>query len=605
MNDAAGPEATEAGTAASWLGSLLLILLLGLALAHLPAAPGEFTLNGLVTMGLGIGALRLLMRPLEWRCDPPFVGLGILGAWTILRALTGPSLYLGALELGRELPLMVLAWTLASRQAGDREPAAMLRALLVASLTVVAAACVPELSGGGEMPASWADPTLYQALTFRLTSIFDNPNLLGVFLAGIVPLAFHRVLTCEGPVAGGWGVVFVLASTMMLFSFSRGGWVGAAAGLGLATIQLFRSSRAGGRVPGRRAAWLVLGLVPVLVAGRAALGERLGKSGKAGELGIHQRLILIDSTLALCGAHLALGAGTNAYELFMTKYRSFGGYYPREAHGMPLQVTAELGLVGLGAYLLLMVGLLGQGLRAAPGEADAGSALAGFLVASCFISSSRYLPLKILGWMLVGWAAAPPAGSRPRRPLPRPVRGIVATVVAATSLYVWGFIALGGMGEGGLAAASLALPFADDLVFLRAVRAYRAGKVPEGRELLGRARTLSPYQSRYTLELARDALMRGEHEEARRWIVSCREMDPWSEEAMLLEAQLELKEKRPAAALLLLETALQTNPQYLRINRSTYPSIVFMLIAVHRHDGDPARAAALEREFADILPKSK
>lgn len=592
---------SDAESGARWLACPLLFLLLGLALGHLPFAPSEFTLNGLITVGLGMGALRLLSRPLEWRIDPPFIGLGLLMAWTLLRSITGPSLYLGALELGREIPLMVLAWTLSSRAASDEEPARGLRLLGVASLAVVAAACVPEVTGTTDMPESWADPALYQALTFRLTSVFDNPNLLGVFLAGFIALSLHGALTAGSREAMGWGAVFLVCTTLMLFTFSRGGWVGALAGLSLAALHL--RTREARPVYGRRVGLLLVGLLPGVLGGHAALRERLTESGKAGELGIHQRLAILRGTLVMIREHALVGAGTNSYELFLSRHRDFGGFYPKECHAQPLQVAAELGLIGLSGYLLLMVGLLGQGLRAGKGDPGARSALAAFLVASCFISSGRYLALKILGWMLVGWAAAPPAG--PPRRVPGAVRGILGLLVVMTSLYVWGLIAVAGTGEAGLRVASRGLPFADDLLFLRAVRAYRSGRSPEGRELLKQAVVLNPAQGRYPLELARDALMRDELVEARDWVARCRELDPWSEEGMLLEAQLALKENDPRRAILLLETGLRTNPQYLRINRSTYPTIVFMLVALHRHAGDPARAAELEKSFSDLLPKTR
>lgn len=73
-------------------------------------------------------------------------------------------------------------------------------------------------------PASWADPLQHERT--RVYSIFGSPNILGSYMAFIVPLA-AGVALYERSRAERWFYAFAAAVSLMtlLFTFTRGAWV--------------------------------------------------------------------------------------------------------------------------------------------------------------------------------------------------------------------------------------------------------------------------------------------------------------------------------------------------------------------------------------------
>jgi hypothetical protein len=172
----------------------------------------------------------------------------------------------------------------------------------------------------------------------RIAGSLENPNILAAFLVLVTPLAVVRFLSPPLRMAHGLRRaalgVFVAALCIAIYlTGSRGAWLGmiAAAAVGAWTAS-------GGRI---RAAWAIAAVTPVLIGtGLLLITTRSGEP----------RLILYRQALDYLAAQPLTGNG-----LFTAKFYQPLAERPGfvmlhiHAHNAPLQVAAELGLLGVAA----------------------------------------------------------------------------------------------------------------------------------------------------------------------------------------------------------------------------------------------------------------
>lgn len=222
---------------------------------------------------------------------------------------------------------------------------------------------------------------------YRAAGTFEQPNpfggymnltalLAGGLLIGLLSAAWQLRRAGKKPVWGDWLrftavlLVFLLTSLALLFSWSRGAWLGFAAGT--AVLIAFWP---------RRLTWvplLVLALLLVLVmaysAGLvpAALSERLAGFAADFRLGdvrgvdindanyaVLERLAHWQSALAMARENLWLGVGFGNYGAVYAAYDLLN--WPDalgHAHNYYLNLLAETGMIGLLAYALLWLAII-------------------------------------------------------------------------------------------------------------------------------------------------------------------------------------------------------------------------------------------------------
>ncbi len=217
----------------SWLASILLMVLL----AGLPF----LTRTGLGLVVLACGALWIL-----WASVSQPQRIGAISAWVLLflgiavlatgfspvpvaaaKGLIKLLSYLGVYALMRQLLAERPEWW-------DRLVAALLGGEVLTSVMALR-----QLYGPTEELARWADPNSVTAGTIRIYGPLGNPNLLAGYLVPILPLALIALIRWRG-----WGarcyaaVALGLGAAATLFTYSRGGWLGMLAALGVLVLLL-------------------------------------------------------------------------------------------------------------------------------------------------------------------------------------------------------------------------------------------------------------------------------------------------------------------------------------------------------------------------------
>jgi putative inorganic carbon (HCO3(-)) transporter len=191
----------------------------------------------------------------------------------------------------------------------------------------------------------------------RFGGIFGHPNLLGGFLA----LAIPSMVALAASETVWWrrlsGSLLVLAAVAgLVFTYSRGAWLGTGVGLLILLPVLGRGF------------WLVLGAVllgPVLVGMVTSAGAVLSRVDSFAAAGsdpaLMERLEIWGMAFRLVAEHPLLGVGLGnfqaAYGRLMVPDLPLLTYpleLPEHAHNLFLNLAVEVGLVGVSAFAWLL-----------------------------------------------------------------------------------------------------------------------------------------------------------------------------------------------------------------------------------------------------------
>lgn len=350
----------------SWWASIILMILL----AGLPL----FTRNGLGLVVLACGALWIL-----WSSVSQPQRISSISAWVLLflgiavlatgfspvpaaaaKGLIKLLSYLGVYALMRQLLSARPEWW-------DRLVAALLGGSLITSVMALR-----QLYGPTEELARWADPNSLSAGTVRIYGPLGNPNLLAGYLVPILPLALIAFIRWRR-----WGsrcfaaVTLVLGAVATLFSYSRGGWLGMLAALGVLVLLLVLRAIRSWPVIWRRLVPLVL----LVLAGvtlaiavtqvdpiRTRVASLLaGRGDSSNNFRINVWLAAIE--MIQDRPWLGIGPGNAAFNAIYPLYQQ-PKFNALSAYSVPLELLVETGIPGLIAALGLALASLRSGLQA-------------------------------------------------------------------------------------------------------------------------------------------------------------------------------------------------------------------------------------------------
>jgi O-antigen ligase len=397
-------------------------------------------LLGAFVVGLGVSitlaetALALLALDLLWRLRdptvraaarwplwPPVLAFSVV---TIVSALLSGSPG-ASLEAAKGLLLVAALYVTAD---AVRDPAAAGRFLFGLTLAATVAAVVGLLQVGlcPGLDAPGAGPRWLYHRCDRAHGFFS----IYMTLAGVLSLVLLATLPRLLPGGGARrrdGVPWLLMLGGLVATYTRGAWIGFAAGVLTVAASV------------RRGRWLLLAGLLLLaggaLAGPSELRHRFLSMADPDEAGVRERFYMWRSGLAMWRERPVLGIGPGGVK------REYPGYALPEAvkkrtshvHSTPLQILVERGVLGLAAWLAIWVAFFVRciGLLRRLPDAEAPSralvvgslaALGGFLVAGLSEHNFGDSEVVMVAWALMAlpWAVEPSA-STPRRARSRTV----------------------------------------------------------------------------------------------------------------------------------------------------------------------------------------
>jgi O-antigen ligase len=206
----------------------------------------------------------------------------------------------------------------------------------------------------GKSELRWVDLARFSDIGGRVTSFFENPNVLAVYLLLTVPLALNLVIGLDASLfqraLGAFALVFGLLC--LLWTWSRGAWLGMLLVILLFLILYSKESMA-------------LLLILVLPAGASlgclphAIRNRFSSIGTLTESSIRYRLYTWRGVLQMLAEHpFGVGVGEAAFSRAYASYAVSGTETVMHAHNLLLLVACELGCAGVLTFLLFLLCLL-------------------------------------------------------------------------------------------------------------------------------------------------------------------------------------------------------------------------------------------------------
>ena len=300
---------------------------------------------------------------------------------------------------------------------------------LAAAIVLAQALLTPHLLGLYALQGNFGE-------VYRLAAFFSDPNVFAAFVSAVVPFVLFGVPGLRTRRTRAWALS--LASLLVLalwLSFSRGGWLGAVVGFGIASAILDRRALVVGIVVAV-ITFVVAWVMPRDLLTGSGHAPDLFRStiGRAGAVGTGRdlRILFVINGIPIVRDHPALGVGpgryggaaadrfgTDVYAEYGTD-RLFTNPMQRTVDNFWLHLLGETGAVALLAFVGMVGAPLIQVMRSARTAAWARrvmlSGIAGAVLALCVNSLTTMLleanSVAFLFWFLLGLGstlAVPPS----------------------------------------------------------------------------------------------------------------------------------------------------------------------------------------------------
>jgi len=299
----------------------------------------------------------------------PFRGLMTLGAALAVAGVAGTHPVVSAREL-LNLGLLVALLLFAADVFRGRHDAAR---TTMRTLVIAAALCggLAVLEMVGVLPGRFPR---YDTAFNRAALGFGQPNGLGLFFALVVPFAVHE----WNEATASWAraraaLVILLIGAGLLATFSRGAWLSV---LGGTAVLIFTGDA---RFAVRVLLAAVLAAVVADLVTSGALRDTAART--VDDWVIEQRAALVLAGILMFLARPWLGMGPGGFEQNLDRYGAqlpqLWDYLPTP-HNAYVQFAAESGVVGLAAFLLLLLVLFRTLARRVRQSRDGDPELRGF-----------------------------------------------------------------------------------------------------------------------------------------------------------------------------------------------------------------------------------
>jgi putative inorganic carbon (HCO3(-)) transporter len=289
----------------------------------------------------------------------------------LLTLLWAPRMDLAVLEIVQMIKVLLLYFIVAN-QIRDKRDIQLICWTLVASVCFESVIAILQMITGKSLALGFLGETQITSRDtekmMRVGGTLGHPNRLALYLELLLPLCLGLFWTetkkKKRLIAL---VIFGLGFTALIVTGSRGAWIGVVLSLILFFYLLYRNSHVSLRsLIGP--SFLALFILSVLVIGFSGYIERRISGEDHGSA--ISRIPMFQIAFSLIEAHPIGGVGINNYTIKMREYNDtlIGRRFKtiaRPVHNMYLLITGETGVIGLFAFLWLLVGLSSSILMAA------------------------------------------------------------------------------------------------------------------------------------------------------------------------------------------------------------------------------------------------
>ncbi len=205
--------------------------------------------------------------------------------------------------------------------------------------------------GAGYSSSAWLDSEMFSVIEKRATATLKNPNMLGVYLILIIPVAVSMLVGHREGLGRFLSFLSVgAAGICLILTWSRGAWIGLFAA---ALLFLFLWDR--------RAVWLIpAGIAGFLIAlpflGNSTILYRITSIGNLADSSTSYRVYIWRSSVRMIRDYwlTGIGFGEGAYTKVYPMYAFQGIEAAPHSHNLFMQIWIEMGVVGFAVFILFL-----------------------------------------------------------------------------------------------------------------------------------------------------------------------------------------------------------------------------------------------------------
>lgn len=197
---------------------------------------------------------------------------------------------------------------------------------------------------------SWVDAEMFTDIKIRVYSTFDNPNVLGEFLVLLIPVSLAIIwrshTDCQKLTYSG---IFALLAVCLIFTWSRGAWLGVALAVALYFVLMDKR-------------WCLLGVLfvfalPFVLMSDSAIVNRLLSIGNTADTSTAYRVSIWRASLHMIRDFWlsGVGIGSDAFSTIYPKYALAGANFALHSHNLFLQILVESGICGIVSFLVMIL----------------------------------------------------------------------------------------------------------------------------------------------------------------------------------------------------------------------------------------------------------
>ncbi len=316
------------------------------ALLAMPFAP-TMAVVGLVMASFGCFVLKILFdSSFRFRHTPLDAPLAIFALVMLISSVT--SFAAGnSIKIFMVYFAFVLAYYLTVNAVRTKAQLyALICGMLFAGAIVALYGIYQHIFGFAE-GTTWTDTQMFEDIATRVVSTFDNPNVLGEYLLLLIPIAAGYILSRPGSANKAVSlVVTALLSLCMVYTYSRGNWIGL-----MVAVLLFFMFYDG------RVVWLgvIFALfVPMLLPQNVI--DRFMSIGNTEDTSTSYRVYIWMGSFAMLKDYWlsGIGLGSEAFNMIYPFY-SYSGIVAPHTHNLYLQIITENGIVGLIVFVVVIL----------------------------------------------------------------------------------------------------------------------------------------------------------------------------------------------------------------------------------------------------------
>ncbi len=202
----------------------------------------------------------------------------------------------------------------------------------------------------GFADVTWQDTSMFDDISGRVFSTFENPNVLAEYLIMIIPLSLSLIASSDKKSAKGGALIALLSATVCLvFTWSRGAWLGFMFGVLIFLLVYSKKILV--------ALFALVALIPFLpFILPDSIINRFSSIGNIADSSTSYRVNIWQGVMRMLKEHWFTGIGTGlpAFSRVYPEYSLSGIESAPHAHNLFLQIITEHGAVTLILFVFII-----------------------------------------------------------------------------------------------------------------------------------------------------------------------------------------------------------------------------------------------------------